>query len=191
MAQVLKEEIHDRIIASGIDVFYEKNYRTATMKEIAAKARIPVSLIYNYFKNKEELFEKIAGSLPIDPERIAREEERVDEGLPSDKYRNVTEDYILSLIENYKVFIIVMDKSAGSGYEHAKDNFIGSLEAHIKKQLAENTGDVYDDMFAHIMANNFIEGILEVARHYRDKESSRVLLDLVIKCYYEGVNSLF
>ena len=66
MPQVLKEEIYDRIFHAGIEVFYEKDFRSAKMQDIAEKADIPVGLIYTYFKNKKELFEKIAASVPID-----------------------------------------------------------------------------------------------------------------------------
>ena len=62
MAQVLKEEIYDRIFRAGLDVFYEKDFRSAKMQDIAARAHIPVGLIYTYFKNKEALFDKIASS---------------------------------------------------------------------------------------------------------------------------------
>lgn len=47
MPQVLKDEVFERIFQAGVDVFYEKDYRSAKMKEIADKAGIPVSLIYN------------------------------------------------------------------------------------------------------------------------------------------------
>ena len=44
MPQVLKEEIYERIFQAGIDVFYEKDYRSAKMQDIADKAQIPVGL---------------------------------------------------------------------------------------------------------------------------------------------------
>ena len=45
MPQVLKDEVFERIFQAGVDVFYEKDYRSAKMKEIADKAGITVSLI--------------------------------------------------------------------------------------------------------------------------------------------------
>ncbi|WP_311146271.1 TetR/AcrR family transcriptional regulator, partial [Stomatobaculum longum] len=117
MPQVLKDEVFERIFQAGIDVFYEKDYRSAKMQEIADKAGIPVSLIYNYYKNKEELFDKIASSLRINFEKIAAEEEQAA-GLPSEKYRDIAEDYILDLLENHKIFVILMDKSQGTKYEY-------------------------------------------------------------------------
>lgn len=76
MAQVLKDEIFERIFHAGVDVFYEKDYRSAKMQEIAERAGIPVSLIYNYHKNKAELFDKIASSLHVNYDKIAFEEEQ-------------------------------------------------------------------------------------------------------------------
>lgn len=189
MAQVLKDEIFERIFHAGVDVFYEKDYRSAKMQEIAERAGIPVSLIYNYYKNKAELFDKIASSLHVNYDKIAFEEEQSD-GLPSEKYKNVAEDYILDLLENHKIFVILMDKSQGTGYELAKEQLIRSIEEHIKRQLGKKTHISYNDMLCHILASNFAEGILEVARHYKDRKFAHAMLSLVTKCYYEGVNSL-
>ena len=189
MPQVLKDEVFERIFQAGVDVFYEKDYRSAKMKEIADKAGIPVSLIYNYHKNKEELFDKIASSLRINFDKIAAEEEQAA-GLPSERYRDVAEDYILDLLENHKIFVILMDKSQGTKYEYAKDQLIHSIEQHIHRQLDKKTHVSYNDMLCHILASNFAEGILEVARHYKDREFAQTMLSLVTKCYYEGVNSL-
>ena len=189
MPQVLKEEIRDRIFRAGIEVFYEKDYRSAKMQDIAEEARIPVGLIYSYFKNKKELFEKIASSVPIDVERIARAEE-AETGLPSEKYKKAAESYFLNILEHHKVFVILMDKSYGTQFENAKGDLIRSIEAHIKRSLLKPAGSPYHDMLVPILANNFAESLLEVARHYRSRAFAQEMLALVTKCYYEGVNSL-
>lgn len=112
------------------------------------------------------------------------------DGLPSEKYKNIAEDYILDLLESHKIFVILMDKSQGTKYEISKEQFIHSIEQHIKRQLGKKTHASYNDMLCHILASNFAEGILEVARHYKDREFAHTMLSLVTKCYYEGVNSL-
>ena len=48
MAQVLKEEVRNRILKAAEKVFYEKDYRGAKLTEIAKEADIPVALIYTY-----------------------------------------------------------------------------------------------------------------------------------------------
>lgn len=189
MAQVLKEEIYERIFHAGVQVFYKKDFRSAKMKDVAEQANIPVSLIYSYYKNKEALFEKIAACASFDFNRIAWEEEQVS-GTPSERYKSVAEKQLLDILENHKVFVILMDKSGGTKYETAKDDFIKSLQDHIAKELAKRHTGPYHDMLIHILASNFAESILEVARHYKSRETAQELLELVTKCYYEGVNSL-
>lgn len=189
MAQVLKEEIYERIFDAGVQVFYEKDYRSAKMKDIAEKAGVPVSLTYSYFKNKEELFEKIVSSISIDFDRIAKEEE-ASSGLPSEKYKSKAESYILDLLEKHKIFVILMDKSSGTRYENSKEELIQSLGQHIKKELDKKREVPYHDMLVHVLASNFTESLLEVARHYQSRDFAHEMLALVTKCYYEGVNSL-
>lgn len=190
MVQVLKDEIFERIYNAAIDVFYEKDYRSAKMQEIAKKAGIPVGLIYSYYKNKEELFDKIASSLVINFDKITREEEKSC-GTPSQKYKNIAENYFLNILENHKIFVILTDKSYGTKYANTKENFIRSIECHIKRQLKKKNHKLYNDMLCHILAGNFTESILEVARHYKNKNFAKNMLSLVTKCYYEGVNSLY
>ena len=55
--QVLKEEVRERILAAAVQVFYEKDFRSAKLQDIARLADVSVSLLYSYFKNKEKLFE--------------------------------------------------------------------------------------------------------------------------------------
>ena len=95
LAQVLKDEIFDRIFHAGVEVFYEKDFRTAKMKEIAERAEIPVGLIYSYYKNKEELFIKIVSSLPVNFEKLIEEEENSD-GLPSERYKKLRKNICLT-----------------------------------------------------------------------------------------------
>ena len=131
MPQVLKEEIFERIFQSGVEVFYEKDFRSAKMKDVAERAHIPVGLIYSYYKNKEELFNKIVSSLPVDFERLIEEEEQA-EGLPSERYKNVAEKYLLDLLEHHQIFVILMDRSQGTKYEDSKEKLVASIEQHIK-----------------------------------------------------------
>ena len=54
MPQILKEEIKNRIYKAASKIFYEKGFLKTKMKDISEEARIPVGLVYTYYKNKEE-----------------------------------------------------------------------------------------------------------------------------------------
>ena len=48
-------DARERLIKAAIDLFYKKGYPTTTIRDIGAKANISTSVIYHYFKDKEEL----------------------------------------------------------------------------------------------------------------------------------------
>ena len=190
MPQVLKEEVRNRILEAAEKIFYEKDYRSAKLIDIAKEANITVALIYLYFKNKEELFDSIVGSVYLNFSSAFDEEESLKNGSAYDRFDQVGEKYIHNLLQNRKKLIILMDKSSGTKHESAKQKLISQMEMHIRKGLERQSNEKYDKMLAHILANNFTEGLLEIARHYENEEWAKHMLSLMAKCYYTGVESL-
>ena len=52
--QYLKEDIQEKILHIAEEVFSEKGYKDASMREIASRTGITVSNIYHYFTNQQE-----------------------------------------------------------------------------------------------------------------------------------------
>ena len=188
--QVLKEEVRERILAAAVQVFYEKDFRSAKMQDIARLADVSASLLYSYFENKEKLFEGVVSSVPFDFDRSAREEESIIADTPSERYQIAAEEPLLNMLAHHKLLVILIDKSQGTAYEHAKDDFIESIERHIRYMMNERAVLRYPDLLAHVLASNFVESLMEVARHYSSENEARKMLALIAQCYYEGVNSL-
>ena len=188
--QVLKEEVRERILAAAVQVFYEKDFRSAKMQDIARLADVSASLLYSYFENKEKLFEGVVSSVPSDFDRIARGEEPVLADTPSERFRIAAEGPLLDMLAHHKRLVILIDKSRGTAYEHAKDDFVESIERHIRRMVNKRAPLRYPDLLAHVLASNFVESLMEVARHYSSEDEARDMLALIAQCYYEGVNSL-
>ncbi len=187
--QVLKEEVKNKILLSAEEIFYEKDYRSAKLTEIADKAGIPVALIYTYFKNKAALFDEIVSSVYINFTMALDEEESIT-GSPSEKFEEVGEKYILKLLSKHKKFVILMDKSSGTEHMYAKDKFIARLQKHIEIGLQRDSKKNYEPILAHILASNYTESLLEIARHYENEKWAKDMLALITQCYYKGVESL-
>ena len=143
MAQVLKEEVRNRILEAAEKVFYKKDYRGSKLTEIAKEADIPVALIYTYFKNKEVLFDAVVSSVYINFESAFDEEESLEKGSASERFDEVGENYIHELLKERKKLIILMDKSSGTKHteakqiaEHLNVSFDG-VRYHIKKLRAD------------------------------------------------------
>ncbi len=190
MAQVLKEEIRSRILEAAEEIFFESDYRGAKVSDIAKVAGIPVALIYTYFDNKEKLFDAVVKPVYLNFEVALREEEGLEKGSAFERFDEAGEEYIHNLFKERKKFIILMDKSSGTKHEGAKDNLIAQLQKHIETGLKRQTKRKYDPMLAHILASNFAEGLLEIARHYQSKAWAENMLNLMAQCYFRGVESL-
>lgn len=188
--QVLKEEVRNRILEAAEEVFFEKDYRSAKLAEIAELADVPVSLIYTYFKSKEQVFDMVVGSVYMDFSAAFKEEEQLSHGSASERFSEIGRCYIEDLICQRKKLVILMDRSAGTKHEKAKDELIRQMQEHIEKSLGRQKKTVYDPLLSHILASYFTEGLLEIARHYEDVESARNMLTLMAQCYFTGVDSL-
>ena len=131
MAQVLKEEVRNRILEAAEKVFYKKDYRGAKLTEIAKEADIPVALIYTYFKNKEVLFDAVVSSVYINFESAFNEEESLEKGSASERFDEVGENYIHELLKERKKLIILMDKSSGTKHTEAKQKLISQMQIRV------------------------------------------------------------
>lgn len=189
MVQVLKEEIRQRIYDAALIEFYEKDFMSATMKDIALKADIPVGLVYSYYKNKAALFDDIVKSVFMNFTSTLKEEERQN-GKPSENFKKIGEVQFLKLFDEHKRVVILMDKSKGTRHEHAKDELVKIIETHIYNGFLKRGRSIYDSTFIHILASNFTESVLEIARHYKSKEWAQDVFNLVTKSYFEGINAL-
>ena len=188
MPQTLKEDIRNRIKASAVDNFYKYGFRSCTMKRIAQGADIPAGLIYSYFKNKEDLFETILEPVHGVLMNINRTEVSYD-----DPYKTLYEEELplwLHCLEKYhREMVILIDKSGGSSLEGTKEKIIEEVTVHLK-MTPVFLSTSFDGIFYHILANNFMEGLFEVARHYQDRPWAEEMLDLLILQHLRGAEGV-
>ena len=190
MPQVRKEEIAQRILKVATEQFYERGFKATTMRDIAAEAGIPVGLLYTYNKNKKDLFDKVVSPVVhmfyhAIHSKPVREEKSYDNLLVSEAMM------LVELMESKrKPFLILMDKSEGTQYEQTTQEMIREMTEHIKSHLGKRIDhDTYkvNDTFYHILATNYIEGVLELARHYEGTEWAKHMITMLNTQYLYGV----
>lgn len=189
MAQVLKDEIKENILKAALQEFFDKGYKSAAMRNIAEKAKIPTGLIYSYFKNKEDLFDCVLHPVLYDWERVMAAN---DHGKSNEMHMDneiyglsATEiECLLNLFDHRQEFIILIDKSAGTKYEHEKERFIQEIENHLEKHRNDEADDT---VFIHIIANNFVDGLMQIMYHYKGKEWAVAILHKLSKMYLTGI----
>lgn len=187
MAQVLKEDIRESILRAALQEFFDRGYRSAAMRDIAKQAKIPTGLIYSYYENKESLFDAVLRPVLYDWERVlATGEEDKGKHTNSEIYglSEAEAECILNLFDHRKEFIILIDKSDGTKYENEKERFIKDIEEHLNKHRNDDTDD---EIFLHIIANNFVDGLMQIMYHYKGKEWAVMILHKLSKMYLSGI----
>ncbi len=191
--QVLKENVKEKIYQAAIEEFYKKGFLKAKMQDIAKKAGISTGLTYSYYNNKEDLFAAIVEPIykeilqPLENEK-GRDSEIGD---PVNLFEQESAFILQLLRQKREVFLILIDHSKGTKFEKAKDQIINVIKEHIKRQLSPKVNSQIfkiDEAFYHILANNFIEGLLEIARHYQGSLWAENMLKLLTHQYFYGVS---
>jgi len=193
LVQVLKEKVKEKIYQTAVEEFYKKGFLKAKMQDIAKKAGISTGLTYSYYNNKEDLFASIVE--PIYKEilqPLENEEGRDSEiGDPVNLFEQESAFILQLLRQKREIFLILIDCSKGTRFEKAKEQIINVTKEHIKQQLSSRVnGQLFkiDEAFYHILANNFIEGLLEIARHYQGSLWAENMLKLLTHQYFYGVS---
>ncbi len=161
MAQVLKEEVKQDILKNALDSFVSNGYKKTSMKSIALASGISVGNIYNYFKDKEALYDALALS-------VFNEIDELFQTLPKNTLDGV-EDKILAFIEIYKsnkeVFIMLMENSENTKFKNLKNTVIENFAAAIERFRFATTNKRSSQegiIFFKAFASGFVNGIIVI-----------------------------
>ncbi len=167
MAQVLKEEVRQKILETSLNDFIKKGYLNTSMKEIAKGSGIAVGNVYNYFKDKEKLYDTLV--MPVysaineifntPPEAI---------GLPG------IEKKLMQFIEIYKknknIFIMLIDNSGNTKFEKMKETIIENFSIAVNRwKNILNQDSKNKDMFVTAFSSAYINGVISILSEKNDE----------------------
>lgn len=128
MPQYRKDYNRERILETAASVFQEKGYSNTSMRDIATLSGIGLANIYNYFKNKDELFCTIV-SPAIEAYNIILNLHHGVSGpditaVRGDDYIQKTIDELLGLLKNYRSLLsLLFFKAQGSSLQNFREQF--------------------------------------------------------------------
>ena len=110
--QVLKEDIRGRILAVAEQRFGQQGYSKTSMREIAGAVGVGVGNIYNYFRNKDELFCEVVRPVLHAMEAMLQEHHGIRGEdvmtMRSEKYLKACIDEYVSLIETHRSLLEIL-----------------------------------------------------------------------------------
>jgi AcrR family transcriptional regulator len=165
------------------------------MRELAQRAGTSVSNIYHYFANKEDLFRAIAEPIVsrvnhVLSEIITHEADGPTE-LVEEEY--VTKEIGETIKAHRREFLVLMDKSGGTGYENVRSDIISAVETHIIQHHLKDSKEASHPLggfLMHFLATNLIEALVEIARHCDDEKEVEHSIGALMKYHIGGVARL-
>lgn len=174
--QIQKEDVKKVIIQVARKEFVKKGFKDASMRTIAKKSEVGLSNIYNYFRNKDEIFrETLSGLLSaIDStmERHNNSDYISVDIFSSEEYMRTQINMFVELVENYKDdFKLLLFGASGSSLENFRDEIsrkhkqTGIEYIALMKQKYPEINSNISDFFIHTMSSWWISIIAELVMH--------------------------
>ena len=167
--QVLKEDIRGRILAVAEQRFGQQGYSKTSMREIAGAVGVGVGNIYNYFRNKDELFCEVVRPVLHAMEAMLQEHHGIRGEdvmvMRSEKYLKACIDEYVSLIETHRSLLeILLFRAQGSSLEHFRKSYTDRSTGLVKAWFAAMKKK-YPDI--NTAVSDFIIHLHTVLRHRR------------------------
>ena len=138
--QVTKDYIKKNIQEAASKLFLEKGYPNVSMREIAETAQVGLSNIYNYFKNKDEIFQNVVQPALSAFDRILQMpfSNHASNGFSAASFQHDVVAVYLLLIRNYRSEInLLLFHAHGSALQNFKDEFTERITAKFKESLSQ------------------------------------------------------
>jgi AcrR family transcriptional regulator len=174
--QIPKEDIRKKIIDVARDEFIINGFQDASMRVIAARSEITLSNIYNYFKNKDDLFCEILKptleTLELQMQEHNGEGNMTTEYFHSEEMQKADLERMVEMIETNRVYLqLLLFKSTGSSHEKFRENMIRystrmgqQYLLTMKEKYPEISIDV-SPFFIHYMGSMWVNIMSEIVSH--------------------------
>jgi AcrR family transcriptional regulator len=203
MAQYLKDDVREGIIAAAIRVFARRGYQDATMAEIAKGARVSTGNIYRYFENKDILFDAAVPQQFVESfNRLLRRRvtslrgtEDIRSLPPSAAYHLASEDLLQFCISNRLRIVILLGRCQGSRYEDFAEETVQELVrlavAHLR---SIRRGAILTETLRFNLVRiykNLVASMVETLATFENESTIRETVGVYTKYHLSGLTSLF
>jgi len=178
MAQILKDEVKDKIQSSAVKLFTERGFKEASIKEIAKEANVSVGNVYRYYENKEDLYKSVIQGVYEGVQTI------MHDVLLSEKYTMVFErnqfdaqmfEPMMHFITLYKqekaIFTMLLRGEKDQHYEETIVLFIQLLRDYFLRFWGVSTNEKGMSVHeASAFANAIVFAVIDLLNHVEEDE---------------------
>ena len=185
-----------KIYESALEIFAEKGFSGASTGEIAKKAGVAEGLIFKHFKNKKQLFQKIAFMVvekTLMPLTVQRTKKIFEADYPDIRvFLNLFYNERLDFINKHKTFlrIIIQEMSFDPDLQNfAKDQFMQKMfpmaenfiKRHQKKSviLPIEPAIIIRMVMTSLLGYAIIRFILSPDEKWNDKKQIEIMINIL------------
>lgn len=192
MAQILKQNIRDSILAGSLLEFAENGYSGASMVSIASRSGVSTGNIYRYFSNKNELFHVVVSKHLVNT-LLKKLKQRVDayptgqlsQDIPDDsQYAILSEELLEYVIEHRLQVLILFEGSDGTDYENFRKKLVTKLAKSAAEALLISNKVLWD------IYHNFFSAISSILRRNQKADSIHEAIKLLNIYHLGGLSIL-
>ena len=189
----------DSILNAAKSEFLEKGYRGASLRNIAKKAGVTTGAFYGYFKNKEQIFERLVGCVYNGLIGIYKNVlKNFQNQSPEDQFENMfsfSEQGMLKMIdyifENFETFKLIICCSEGTGYSNLIHD-MAKMEVEATHDFAKSTGSAgmplkhINSNVEHILTSGMFSAYFEIVRHDIPRDEAYEYIEQLFDFYSAG-----
>ncbi|MDO4542081.1 MAG: TetR/AcrR family transcriptional regulator [Bacillota bacterium] len=183
--QIQKDDVRCRIVAAATEEFYNKGYRGASLREIAAAADITPGNIYRYFTNKSALYKDVTKPAWDGITALFDKAENTAGNNPDRTTPELAKDIVKVFIDNQKQFIILINDSS-FGHQDAKSAIVNLVELRVYDMLCRSfPPNKIDRVLLNILAVAVTEAMICVFLNFNGDE------ELLYRRTFKVTNHIF
>lgn len=165
--QIKKEEVKDKLIEAGVEIFQSQGFEKASLRVIVKKAGTTLGNFYNYFKSKEDLYSALVDD---DYKKFTyfldHHEDHGENILDLENHQHWQRE-LAAFVENLLPiftprFILLIDKSEGTKYEGFKEVIIDFFKEHFLDHVNQYQTNYH--AYAGVLSRMFVNGLIDLIK---------------------------
>lgn len=195
--QYKKEEVRQRILEVGSLEFYEHGFQGASLRKILKKAGTTIGNFYNYFDNKEALFDELVKEDYIKFIKFIKEHDEVErpdylwEKSNPSMWKEVLGSLLRNLMPEFGMgFVLMVSCSKGTKYESTKQELTTMMEEHFIEHVDKLGCNHVSSHIGGVIASQIVDGLLLVIGGDYDTDTKHELMVELLLFYMIGTMGL-
>ncbi|MFW6034986.1 MAG: TetR/AcrR family transcriptional regulator [Halothermotrichaceae bacterium] len=194
--QYQKEEVRKAILKAARSEFIKHGFQKASIRQIAEKADVLSSNIYNYFDGKDDIFGEIIRPAIREIEKFKKFMIEWEFSRPRDEHGNLKQHQEVMLqtvktVDRFRdLFNLLFFKAHGSSLEDSMDNLVNWFTKNMYNTFSYGTNNMLNKFYIHYINSIIFGFIKEILRHdIKGEKMEQAAVDMMTFIYsgHEGL----